>query len=93
MVQVEYLYTKNEELKGVKELLSGFLDKYTRKSFRIDIDGKKIRLTISDVETWQSMQELMNALNFVLKAGGYLDFIVGFELSKRRMEYEGADIN
>ena len=27
MVQVEYLYTKNEELKGVKELLSGFLDK------------------------------------------------------------------
>lgn len=81
MVQVEYLYTKNEELKGVKELLSGFLDKYTRKSFRIDIDGKKIRLTISDVETWQSMQELMNALNFVLKAGGYLDFIVGFELS------------
>lgn len=81
MVQVEYLYTKNEELKGVKELLSGFLDKYTRKSFRIDIDGKKIRLTVSDVETWQSMQELMNALNFVLKAGGYLDFIVGFELS------------
>ena len=81
MVQVEYLYTKNEELKGVKELLSGFLDKYTRKSFRIDIDGKKIRLTISDVETWQSMQELMNALNFVLKAGGYLAFIVGFELS------------
>lgn len=81
MVQVEYLYTKNEELKGVKELLSGFLDKYTRKSFRIDIDGKKIRLTIPDVETWQSMQELMNALNFVLKAGGYMDFIVGFELS------------
>jgi hypothetical protein len=81
MVQVEYLYTKNEELKGVKELLSGFLDKYTHKPFRIDIDGKKIRLTISDVETWQSMQELMNALNFVLKAGGYLDFIVGFELS------------
>lgn len=81
MVQVEYLYTKNEELKGVKELLSGFLDKYTRKSFRIDIDGKKIRLTISDVETWQSMQELMNALNFVLKAGGYLDFVVGFNLS------------
>lgn len=81
MLKVTYLIaTKKEDLKDVRDLINEFLINYTQKSFRFEVDGRKLMLFVNTISTWLSCQKLMTTLNYILEENGYLDFVVEFEL-------------